>query len=326
MITIDDYKNQSTNPHLVKGFVENIPTEVQIRKQLSDNLSKGLIDQDVYNKAIDQLENLLVKGGEGSRGGHIIGHTKSGKPIYSNADHSSHKDFTVEDHNDAIDAHGKVRENYHYNTRSTAKDKEDNDYAFEQQKHHIGVKNGLLQKSDSDLDLIKAKSGEGSRGGHVIGHTSSGKPIYADGKIGGGNLSSKDYSDAATAHRDKAARHFDTAGKVGYAARDLEMKLHKHHADEAKYHDTQSQKYAQSEHESSLSKDEKKILADQKKKQIEHHSKMEAFHTRMAGHATKEAFGVGFDKEQSNAAQEAFKYHQSQAQHHFQKQKELGQK
>lgn len=32
-------------------------------------------------------ENDLEKGGEGSRGGKVIGHTKSGKPIYEGGEH-----------------------------------------------------------------------------------------------------------------------------------------------------------------------------------------------------------------------------------------------
>ena len=49
----------------------------------------------------------IQKGGEGSKGGHIIGHTKSGKPIYENSIHSS-ADFTHEDHSDAMSAHMKA--------------------------------------------------------------------------------------------------------------------------------------------------------------------------------------------------------------------------
>ena len=36
--------------------------------------------------------------GEGSRGGHIIGHTSSGKPVYSSFHHSGHKGFSEEEH------------------------------------------------------------------------------------------------------------------------------------------------------------------------------------------------------------------------------------
>jgi hypothetical protein len=57
--------------------------------------------QNHVNKALD-----LMKGGEGSRGGKIIGHTTSGKPIYYKANHPSHKNFTIEDHEDARAEHG----------------------------------------------------------------------------------------------------------------------------------------------------------------------------------------------------------------------------
>ncbi len=45
-------------------------------------------------------------GGEGSKGGHIIGHTGSGKPIYRNAKHPDHKGFTAKDHDTASVMHG----------------------------------------------------------------------------------------------------------------------------------------------------------------------------------------------------------------------------
>jgi hypothetical protein len=35
----------------------------------------------------DRIVNVIEKAGEGSRGGEIIGHTKSGKPIYKGSEH-----------------------------------------------------------------------------------------------------------------------------------------------------------------------------------------------------------------------------------------------
>ena len=55
--------------------------------------------------------NLKITGlkvdmqGEGSRGGHIIGHTGGGKPIYQNANHPSHKEFSSNDHLSAVNSH-----------------------------------------------------------------------------------------------------------------------------------------------------------------------------------------------------------------------------
>ncbi len=49
---------------------------------------------------IDDDLNLDV-GGEGSRGGKVIGHTGSGKPIYEDHKHPSHENFNKQDHGEA---------------------------------------------------------------------------------------------------------------------------------------------------------------------------------------------------------------------------------
>ncbi len=43
--------------------------------------------------------------GAGSRGGKVIGRTKTGKPIYMNHNHPSHGDFNAGDHKDAAKHH-----------------------------------------------------------------------------------------------------------------------------------------------------------------------------------------------------------------------------
>jgi hypothetical protein len=51
-------------------------------------------------------ESVSVRGhGEGSRGGIVIGHTKTMKPVYQDSSHSSHATFSSADHNDAVEAH-----------------------------------------------------------------------------------------------------------------------------------------------------------------------------------------------------------------------------
>lgn len=42
---------------------------------------------------------------EGSRGGKVIGHTRSGKPIYEKVNHSEHKDYTKEEKWDIEQTH-----------------------------------------------------------------------------------------------------------------------------------------------------------------------------------------------------------------------------
>ena len=58
-----------------------------------------------------KISGLKVdQGGEGSRGGVIIGRTGSGKPIYQNARHPSHSDFSDPDHKDAIALRRKLQQ------------------------------------------------------------------------------------------------------------------------------------------------------------------------------------------------------------------------
>ena len=60
-----------------------------------------------------QISGLKVDaGGEGSRGGKIIGHTSSGKPIYASHNHPTHKEFKSEDHYEAAKAHQKKAEKF----------------------------------------------------------------------------------------------------------------------------------------------------------------------------------------------------------------------
>lgn len=66
-----------------------------------------------YHDEVDKSEqDELEKGGEGSKGGKVIGHTESGKPIYNNANHPAHKDFTSSEHRDASMIHEDKREKY----------------------------------------------------------------------------------------------------------------------------------------------------------------------------------------------------------------------
>lgn len=51
---------------------------------------------------------VVAAGGEGSRGGNIIGHTSSGKPIYETGNRGKKaEDFTSEDHREAHKLHNR---------------------------------------------------------------------------------------------------------------------------------------------------------------------------------------------------------------------------
>ena len=82
------------------------PEEIQI--VLEYRLEKGIISEDLFEKAMDDL----VKA-EGARGGKVIGHTKSGKPIYyASANDLKHKEFSADDHKDAAEIVGQKAAKY----------------------------------------------------------------------------------------------------------------------------------------------------------------------------------------------------------------------
>lgn len=70
----------------------------------------GCIDSHwIPNPNDDASGDAISKGvkGEGSHGGHVIGHTRNGKPIYEShtASHSVYSKYTKNDHRDAGEAH-----------------------------------------------------------------------------------------------------------------------------------------------------------------------------------------------------------------------------
>jgi hypothetical protein len=60
------------------------------------------------DKTEKEKKKVKKAGGEGSRGGKVIGRTKSGKPIYAKPNHPSHKEFSHEEHDEAAQAHVKT--------------------------------------------------------------------------------------------------------------------------------------------------------------------------------------------------------------------------
>lgn len=152
--------------------------------------------QKSFNELLGKEDNLK-KGGEGSRGGKVIGHTKSGKPIYDIVGHENHKDFTHQDHKDAAQIHrDKMADNN--------KNKDEG---------HLYHRNMGLR--DAHEDLAKQKKEKEEIKHKVIGHTKSGKPVYED-------KHPRDYHDftvgehkeASDIHDKKGDAHLTTQHKV----------------------------------------------------------------------------------------------------------------
>lgn len=78
----------------------------------SDSVKKEIADQISSGKIVKSEDGDIQKGGEGSKGGKVIGHTKTGKPIYEGktADSKHYKDFTHQEHQEAADLHKKNKD------------------------------------------------------------------------------------------------------------------------------------------------------------------------------------------------------------------------
>lgn len=146
--------------------------------------------------SVEDDDDDIEKGGEGSKGGNVIGHTKSGKPIYDKFDHPAHKNFTAQDHSNAITAHIDDVEKKVYSLKKKSGIEPTYDEAWkENQKeshaHRLAERNfsKAEEGGEYEIELQKAieaseigeleKGGEGSKGGKIIGHSKSGHPIYA---------------------------------------------------------------------------------------------------------------------------------------------------
>ncbi len=337
-------------------------------------------------KAYQPLE--LEKAGEGSRGGTIVGHTKSGKPIYHSIGESKQHDhhYTVEDHQDAASHHRQAQKKYetapgkdtasaegkvtmrdriaHHNTNANyhemhadiLKEKqgvvkqkslpEKNTPEWHKLKiakdtmkmnpamsgvmggpSHAEAEKTLkeygLTKSEDAYELLGLKlekSGEGSKGGHVIGHTKSGKPVYAEAGIHNKEykgFSAQDHSDAAELHFYKHNVHTQKSNGTIHTSgtRESEQALAAHHVQTAKAHNETARVAIQNEHEAGLSESEKKIIAEQKK-QAGHHKEMMAHHETMFKHAVQQQLNHKTGSSQHSAFQAEQEKHLAEYQRH----------
>jgi len=108
-------QNQQT---IAKSFVSNIEDDVDIAGNKAFMRNANTITDDFRKSfgtgnVVDMIEksnsdDLEKGGGVGSRGGKVIGYTKSGKPIYEDAKNLEHKKFTDQDHLDSAYLHGKI--------------------------------------------------------------------------------------------------------------------------------------------------------------------------------------------------------------------------
>lgn len=114
-----DMKHESILDKIIKNNpTSTTPNINEDDEELCDEFNEPNYLQDMENKTrvtVGEARQILEKGGEGSRGGKVIGHTKSGKAIYEYANHEEHSAFTKQDHQDAMNIHEKKA--YSYNQK-----------------------------------------------------------------------------------------------------------------------------------------------------------------------------------------------------------------
>jgi hypothetical protein len=102
---------KTTVNDLIEQKLDYDPLQLELAKARKDWKPKGPFnvksfdEKDIRFTQPAQLQKAMPKG-EGARGGHVIGHTKTGKPIYSDPRHPEHGKYSDEDHYDAHLAHG----------------------------------------------------------------------------------------------------------------------------------------------------------------------------------------------------------------------------
>lgn len=107
------------------------------------------------NSCVNKAEENDIEKAEGSKGGKVIGHTKSGKPIYATQNARHEKSFTSADHKDAAYAHLDL---------STKLGKEGNKstsgYHSSEYDRHMSTSQHKKRNEELDQEDLKIKKGD----------------------------------------------------------------------------------------------------------------------------------------------------------------------
>lgn len=128
---------------------ENLKDVGLLHESIEDTETPGYQELEDEGLVNDFDQDNVEKGGvgsEGSRGGKVIGHTRSGKPIYAHRDPNYHKGFenwSKEDHKDAAEHHSKHSKSLDEKAREV----------FKQGKHDESAE--LASSSDKHKNLSK---------------------------------------------------------------------------------------------------------------------------------------------------------------------------
>ena len=171
-------------------------------------------DGKIFEVFVKSIDTDIEKSGEGSKGGKVIGHTKSGKPIYAGKRASDYKDFSKEDHADARVKHlaNKTHSFADEHSEEFSKEKPKSDSSTSGARNHTGMGDALKdskktskpkkEKEDDVEDITEV--------GESIGKTSSGKHVYSNKHPNDyKDFSKEDHKEAAVMHKDRGNKNTD---------------------------------------------------------------------------------------------------------------------
>lgn len=169
--------------------------------------------------------NLEKAGGEGSKGGKVIGHTKSGKPIYANKKANEYKEFSAEDHRDANYYH---QENAKSPTGKFSQSKKGNHHLDMANEHFLESRRkdrNHMEKTgkahDNLSEIEKAKLTEKKKSdGKEYRFMKDGKYAYDYN-----NMTPSDHEEAMSHHKDE---WFKMKGKKKKDEKDEDPNIQRH--------------------------------------------------------------------------------------------------
>lgn len=208
---------------------------------------KGQVEKEEKKKEIKKAEQFDIieksKKGPGSKGGKIIGYTKSSKAIYDHNKHESHKHFDKHDHEDATILHASLIPLDYNSELGEHHIKQSNAH----NKNLIGIETETVNKSElfeilgvgEDIEKAFSKSED------VMGETSKGKAVFN----GGGNnykhvnFSPEDHHEAAVMHEDRAKTYGEIAQKLDPGVGRIHIQgQQQRHLEHAQTHKVEAQK------------------------------------------------------------------------------------
>jgi hypothetical protein len=142
---------------LIEQRLDFDPLQLELAKARKDWKPSGAFNTKSFDEGDFRFapsQPVLAKAmpkGEGARGGHVIGHTKTGKPVYSDPKHPEHGKFSDEDHYDAHLAHGQHQRKHESELNKPVRGRINEHMAHVDQAQYHG------KMADKHLGMVKQK-------------------------------------------------------------------------------------------------------------------------------------------------------------------------